>query len=369
MRICIVVNSVGMTSIPADIAVGLAKYTEFEPTILSWFNAEKFYGSELVDVRCVDAPNNVLGIDSESYRKARNIIAEMDVVQTHHNHSGTYAKLISHKLGIPTVSTEQNSHSSFTRKGRIANGLTNILASRVVCCSHGVYDSFKSWEKALVDRSKVEVINNGVVLDRVEEGKKLNWDLRQEIGVNADAYLVGTAGRLITQKAHDVLIRAVELANRRTGAQPMELVIAGEGKLERELRSLVDDLGVDQHVHFVGLLDRKTLYCLFDQLDVYAMPSRWEGFSGAAIEAMSTGTPCVFSSIREFTDDYDNAALFHPVDDPEELAKLLLELKEDEDLRVQYAAAARERSLQYSIQNIANSYANLYSQIVHYQNQ
>ena len=363
LRVCHVVNTVDTTSVPADFAVAQAREGTVDPGVLAWFWEDEFDGRDHVTVRCADAPQGLPGIDRRSWTRASEMIQAYDIVQTHHNHSGTYAKLIARRLGVPIVSVEQNNQRGFTRKGRVANTVTNLLADSVVCSSEGVRESFTRWQRAITSDRNVRVIHNGANIERVRQSLDRDWNLRAELGVDATARLVGTAGRLVEQKAQDVLIRAVSLVTERLERE-VHLVIAGEGELRGYLESVAEAEGIADSVHFVGLLERERLYCLFDQVDVYAMPSRWEGFSAAAVEAMAAGATCVFSDIPELKNAYEGAARFHPVDDEAALAAEIGELLTNAELRAELSSAAWTRAERYSTANIVREYETLYRELL-----
>ena len=78
--------------------------------------------------------------------------------------------------------------------------------------------------------------------------------------------------------------------------------------------------------------------------DIFVMPSRYEGLSLAMIEAMACGLPIIASNgpgLKEFINDLQNGLLF-PVDDHKALAKCILRLSEDEDLRINLSRGAKE---------------------------
>jgi glycosyltransferase involved in cell wall biosynthesis len=173
---------------------------------------------------------------------------------------------------------------------------------------------------------------------------------------------VSNAALLTEQKAHDVLIRA--LAATQTDER-VELAVAGDGPLEPRLRSLAEREGVTDRVHLLGRIDRKQVYQLIRESDIYAMPSRWEGFSAAAVEAMGLGAACVFSDIEPFREPYDDVALFHPVDEVDDLADRLVTLVERPDLRDDLAVAGRELvETQYTMESVARQYRELYAEVI-----
>lgn len=364
MRVCYVVNKVSETSVPATIATALVENEDVDVDILAWFEAEPFEDDDRVGVSCVDAPSTTLGIDRRSYRQLRDELSEYDIVQAHHNHSGSFAKVAAARLDIPVVSREGNTRNGFTRKGRIANGLTNRLADRVVCNSPAVYDSFTRWERLLIDDGRVKLIPNGVDLERIEDARDDKWDVRETHDIPADSILVGTAASLTEQKGLDTLVRGVAGANARSDRR-LDLVIAGDGPLFDDLKRLAAREGLSDRVHLLGQLPRRRVYRLFAQLDIYAMPSRWEGFPNAAVEAMGAGNACVFSDIDVFTDAYSGVALFHGVNNIAELTDSLATFANDAEKRETFARRGRELiESEYTIKKVAAQYRTLYECVI-----
>lgn len=362
VKVCHVVNAVGPTSVPADIATAQAANTCIEPGILSWFDAQKFEGDNDVDVNCLNAPRSTFGIDASTFRDAKRIISNYDIIQTHHNHSGSYVKPVAVLLDKIVISTEQNNHGGFTTKGLMANAATNPLADAITCVSESVLNSFRWWERILIPDENLHVIYNGVDLNRIERSRDLNWSVDQAVDISSDAFVIGNAAMFTEQKAQDVLIRAVGAARRR--GYNVELVIAGDGKLQPYLDDIVKEEGLKDVVHFLGLLDRPKVYRLMSTVDIYAMPSRWEGFSAAAIEALAIGTPCLFSNIDEFTKPFANVAAFHRVDNVDDLTNQIEELYQDEVWRKKLGEKGKELATQFSTEAIAEQYHDIYRDLI-----
>jgi glycosyltransferase involved in cell wall biosynthesis len=360
LDICYVVNAVGEGSIPAEIATAVTRHTDHTVDILTWFETSSFAGDETVAVDSVDAPDTTLGIDGETYRRACRQLSGYDLIQAHHNHSGAFAKVIARRLGIPVVSREGNTRDGFTRKGRIANGITNPLAERVICISKSVYRSFTWWERAILADEKVTKIPNGVHLDRIDETEP---SLPAGVPTDESAFLVGNAAMLYEQKAQDTLIRAVSRVTD-SADRPVELVICGDGPERERLESLAERCGIGDSVHLLGLVDREQVYATVNAVDAFAMPSRWEGFCSAVAEALAAHNPTVLSDIETFRELYGDAALYHEVDNVDALAEHLETLLDDPSLRETLAQDGRDLvEAQYTIESVARQYGSLYDQL------
>jgi glycosyltransferase involved in cell wall biosynthesis len=364
MNVCHVVNSADDTSIPAEIAAMQSEYTAIDCIgLLAWFSVDDFYQDDLIEVIDLDAPRNGVGMDRKTYRKAREVLKDYDVVHTHHNHSGMYGKMLGRRLGKGVVSTEHNTHDGFESQGTLVNGVTNPLANHLTTVSHAVRNSFAGWEDALLSRTDSSVIYNGVNFDRIDQATECDWDLSDELEVGEDSWIVINVGSHSEQKAQDTLVRAVEWANDRSD-RTIELVLAGSGPNSDAIRRMIKREG-HEHTHQIGFLEtREMVYRLMDQADALAMPSRWEGYCVAAMEAMAHGTPCILSDIDVFREIYEDNALYHTVDSVPDLGGQIMKLCDNSDLQRVYGERARSLATEHAIENTVKEYHELYRQLV-----
>ncbi len=331
--------------------------------MLAWFDIELSGHYDTVEFESLNVPDTFY-INREQYATAKSVLSEYDIIHTHRPHSGFYGKLIAKRLGKPVVQTEHNNHTGYTHKGRIANGATNVLADAVVCVSESVHESFFRWEDAIVSDRKISVIHNGVDIERLEAAKGLEWSIHDVVEIDPEAVVVGSAGMLTEQKAHDVLIEAVERANAES-EQSIELVISGDGELRGELEAQIEDSEHSDRLHLLGFLkEREQVYKMMHEIDIYAMPSRWEGFCVAALEAMAIGNACVFSDIPEFRRPFEGMAYFHEVNNESKLSRQIRTLTEDTVKNEQLGKKAKNHiSREYTIEATAMKYHQLYKKI------
>ena len=113
---------------------------------------------------------------------------------------------------------------------------------------------------------------------------------RDELGIPADALLVASAGRLVPEKGVMQLAQAAAQLARE--GRNVHVVMAGAGPLEGQLTSMDAP-----NLHLVGKLDRADLAALYQQADVYCLPSRSEGFATTLLESAACGTPAVVTSV------------------------------------------------------------------------
>jgi glycosyltransferase involved in cell wall biosynthesis len=150
---------------------------------------------------------------------------------------------------------------------------------------------------------------------------------------------ITTVGRLVPQKGHDVLIRAV--ARARAAGTPLRLRIAGEGPLAEALAELVRSLDLAEMVEVIS--PTLEVPSLLHASHIFALASRWEGQSNAVLEAMACGLPILVSDLAVLREVVGDAGRFVPADDVEAWAAALAELAPDADERRRLGAAARSR--------------------------
>lgn len=158
-------------------------------------------------------------------------------------------------------------------------------------------------------------------------------------------------GRLEREKGFDLLIAAFAQAARDHGG--WELVIAGIGSERGALAALADESGVGNRVRLIGL--RADIWPLYAAADVFALPSRHEGFPNALLEAMAAGLPVVAADCpngpREIiTDECDG--LLTPAGDVDALAHALSRLIGDAGLRRRLGGAATAVAARYGVEAI-----------------
>ncbi len=162
---------------------------------------------------------------------------------------------------------------------------------------------------------------------------------KQRLGLPAERLVVGAVGRLSAEKGFDLLIRATHKLLR--AGHDLQLVIAGEGDAESELRALIAELGVGDRVWLAGYqADPRPLY---EAMDVLALSSVREGLPNVVLEAMALGVPVVatrIAGVPRLVRDGETGVLVEPKS-VEELTAGLARLLDDADERGRLAAAGR----------------------------
>lgn len=159
---------------------------------------------------------------------------------------------------------------------------------------------------------------------------------REALGLAAAGMVVGGVGRLHEQKGWDVLCRAAPLVRREL--PDTVFAVIGRGPEEESLSSLPECADV----HFLGY--REQAASLLGAFDILAVPSRYEGLGLTPLEALFQGVPVVASNVEGLAEVVGDCAVLVPHDDPEALAKGIVRLASDSELRADLAERGRRRA-------------------------
>ncbi|MFN0087685.1 MAG: glycosyltransferase [Blastocatellia bacterium] len=162
-----------------------------------------------------------------------------------------------------------------------------------------------------------------------------------------DAFELLSVGELIPAKAQHVLIAAVDRLVNQDGRN-LRLRLVGEGSDRGLLEAQVDGAGLRSSVIFEGAVDHERIRSYYANADAFVLPSFAEGAPIALLEAMAMEIPCVTThipGIPELIRDGMDGLLTSP-SDVAELADAIAQLMDNQILRVELAAAGRERVLE-----------------------
>ncbi len=216
-------------------------------------------------------------------------------------------------------------------------------------------------EKRHQDPRKVTTIHYGVDLKHFCPRPK-RGTLAQQIGA-PEATLFGTVAHFRRQKGHVYL---VEAAAKVVASHPeAHFVLVGVGPELEAVRARAEQLGVSGHVHFLGL--REDVREVLNEVDVFVLPSLWEGFPNVVLEAMACSKPVIATAVEgtaELVVHGQTGLLVRPAD-VEDLAKALVTLLEHPGLSAQFGAAGRTRVEEhFSVEHQVAAFEQLYEALI-----
>jgi glycosyltransferase involved in cell wall biosynthesis len=247
-----------------------------------------------------------------------------------------YGRLAAMLARVPiVVGTEVNIYRQKRGRHQLAERLLMLGTDRVVASTEAVRDFYIRQVHA--NPAKVEVIDNAV--DWTELRTTTTRDeIRAALAIPAGRTVAGVIARLTEQKGHVYLLDA--LAGR-PDLGHVDLLVVGDGALRDSLQHHAEALGLAGRVQFLGA--RRDLGDLLSVMDLFVLPSLWEGLPLSLILAMGAGVPVVATNIAglpELVDDGRTGLLVPPAD-AGSLGRAMARLVVDPALGRRLADAAR----------------------------
>jgi len=176
-----------------------------------------------------------------------------------------------------------------------------------------------------------------------------------------DRVIIGSVGRLVDAKNYRRLIKAFALVAEKI--PEAHLILVGDGVSRSQLERETVVQGVESKVSFIGEVSRDEVYAALHQLDLFIMPSLWEGFCVAVVEAMAAGKPIVCSNISTLREVVGEVGTYFDPRSTESIAETVLSvLDEGPGVWREREQACRKRAKEkFSLDDTANSYIKLYN--------
>lgn len=190
-----------------------------------------------------------------------------------------------------------HSHSTSNKKEWKKNIIKNILRpfSKIFATHYFSCSEFAGrylFGNKTFNEGKVSVINNAIDIDKFLYNEDIRKQKRKELGLN-DQLVIGHVGRFIPQKNH---IRLLEIFKSITDIYDNNtvLLLIGDGYLKDAVKDKVKELGLENSVMFLG--QRTDVNELMQAMDIFLLPSLYEGLPVVGVEAQASGLLCILSS-------------------------------------------------------------------------
>jgi glycosyltransferase involved in cell wall biosynthesis/SAM-dependent methyltransferase len=303
-----------------------------------------------VRVRHFAASGARLGFVGGTIARARAAVAaelgerRPDVLHLHQPLSGVGALAAAGASGVPALYTF---HSSAALEYRARRGMTRrhvsgpagaaatalLWALERACLGRAgrihalsAFSARQLWALHGIARDRIAIVPGGVDLARFSPPADVSAT-RRRLGLPEDRPLLLTVRDLEPRMGLDVLLRAV--ARAREEAADALVLIGGRGWRERALRALAAELGLDDHVRFLGFVPEADLADYYRAADAFVLPTReLEGFGLVTVEALACGTPVVGTSAGATPEILSalDPGLLVPPEDPAALARALVDI-------------------------------------------
>lgn len=207
----------------------------------------------------------------------------------------------------------------------------------------------------------LKAVSCGIDLSRFTPGP-VEAKILSKFSVPNDKQVVLYAGRLDNEKHISVLIDAVRLIRKK---KDVHLVLSGSGNDAENLKTQVEDLGMQNYVSFLGRVSDEDLPQIYKMGTVFVMPSPAELQSIVTMEAMATGLPVVVvdaGAVHELCEDGVNGYVCK-TDNPTDMEAKILQVLEDEDRRKAMSKASLKLIKKHDIRETAKEFEAIYAQV------
>lgn len=241
-----------------------------------------------------------------------------DIVHAHMN--ALNYPILKHfkKMGIKTLISHSHGSKHFVEnkllitlkerwKRKIPSVTTHLLA-----CSKAAGDF-------LYESTPYELINNGVDTTKYQYNPMIRKAYRESMNLD-NKFIYGHIGRFNFQKNHKFLIDVFR--HIKNLDDKAHLILVGEGELEKEIVSQINNLGLQEHVTLLGVRD--DIPELLQMMDGFIMPSVFEGLPYVLVEAQASGLQCFAADTIDSQSKILNSFFFLPLDCPQNWAQFVI---------------------------------------------
>ena len=282
---------------------------------------------------------------------------QYDLIYSNYWMSGIVGKLISEKLKIPHIITFHT--MGLTKRSvnylenesdfRIDSELDLIKKSDAI-----VVPTYQEKENLILNyksENNIYIVSPGVDLEKFKSKNK--FESRKKLGLSQTSKILLSVGRLEPIKGYDVLINALSFLKISDDFDVRLLIIGGDSKSQNELarlNSLKLKHGLSNQVNFLGAIDHDDLPIYFSAADVFVMPSAYETFGIAALEASACNLPVIAPQVGGLKSvvKHGQTGFLSVNKSPESLMHYLEILLKNKPLRDLFGINSRLHAMNYS---------------------
>lgn len=219
---------------------------------------------------------------------------EYDVVHVHIPNAAFVILSCAKKYGVPIRII--HSHNARGADGIVKKARNFVLnkwgicyANRYMACSNAAGEYL--FGKKLCEKGQVTILNNAILLEKYRYNPQKRKEIRNALGVG-DEVLLGHVGRFAEQKNHMGLLAIFSKLCEQ--GWKGKLLLIGDGELRDATMQRAERLGIKERVIFAGVVSNVNEY--MSAMDIFLLPSLYEGLPVVCVEAQAAGLPCLVST-------------------------------------------------------------------------
>ena len=266
-----------------------------------------------------------------------------DVVHTHTYKAGFIGRLAARFCGVKSIlySPHGTILEGYFGKAKITlfaalDRLAARYTDKIICLTQREIEQYL--DAGIGHRDQYDFVYNGIDLSPFAHTLAHRDPMRKALGLSRDNWVCVIVGRLVPVKGHRFLVEA--LAKARNLVPNLKLLCIGDGPLETELRRQAMDLGIREHIRFLGF--RTDIPEVLSACDLFVLASLNEGFGLVLLEAMAAGLPAIATHVGGVPEVVEDGAtgLLVPPEDAQAMAKAMVDLLRSPEQMAQMSANA-----------------------------
>ena len=301
---------------------------------------------------------------------------KIEIIHAHELKAVINALIAAKIAGVPVMVSHTHTPISTWKVAKFKRRINTVIYSFIVNLLANTEIALTESRRNIkieegISEFKLKVIPNALDTTKLDIpfDYKLNYrnEIRKKYNIPSNAFLFGNISRLTEEKGHEILVRAFTtfLKYSIPDKEKIYLLIAGGGKLEEYIKTIVTHEGLEKRVFVTGVFDAADLAKFYSAFDVFVFPSLAEGFGIVLIEAMYAQLPIVCSDLEVFREVGGSAVFYFETGNQTDLAEKMLSLYQKKDLLEKLTNNARNRVEKlYTLEKFADSYSQLYTNLL-----
>lgn len=295
------------------------------------------------------------------YRNLRRCIKKYkpQIAHVQYMAPGAQSILILKALGVKHILATAHTDAGIYKNLRLLHFIQKYCLDAFTCITLRAEENFFTSSKLYNEKTILKKRNHFTIHNSLPS----HISFAEKRRVLSSRPIIGVVSRLEHIKGMDMVVPAFAMVRKKI--HNAQLLIVGDGALLSKMKQQAYDLSIEQAIKWVGRQKQEALQKWYDQIDLFWMPSRSEGFGLSALEAMARGCVVIASNVGGLTELIQNSksGKLVPSESPEELCNASVELLSTEALWQAMSNQARERASQYTQERYAKLVNTLYEKL------
>lgn len=261
------------------------------------------------------------------------------ILHAHLFHANILSRIIGKISNVPIIISTEHIMGMESSLRILVNRLTSTFVTKYIVVSEAVGGFLNKNVK--IRPCKISTVLNGIEYNNFKISLIAQEKLKEQFGLTTSQEVIGTIARLHRQKGHIYLLHAITKVVK--VFPNAKFLVVGDGPLKYKLEELAHKLGIGNNVIFTG--NQKDISTILSLINIFVLPSLWEGLPITILEAMAMKKPVVVTNVSGNPEVViDNiTGILVPPKEPTLLAEAILRLLRDKGLSLKLGEAGYQR--------------------------